>query len=155
MPNKGKLILAIDPGTHQSGWVAYRDRKILAKGNDENLYMLTMLSVNHTADILAIEMIQGMNMRVGQEVFDTCVWVGRFMQVWRNPAEVIRVRRREVKMHLCNSVKANDADIRGALIAMLGEPGKKANPGATYGIASHMWPALAVAVTVEAGEHLP
>ena len=57
----------------------------------------------------------------------------------------------EVKMNLCHSAKANDADIRQALIDRFG-PGKqkaiglKGSPGPLYGVSKHCWAALALAV---------
>ena len=100
-------------------------------------------------------------MAVGAEVFETCVWTGRFIQCWtdspfsyRIGAErpVRRVFRRDVKMHLCGSARAKDANVRQALIDRYG-PGKeaaigrKATPGPLYGVTTHVWAALAVAVT--------
>ena len=67
--------------------------------------------------------------------------------LWQ-PDEVRRVFRMAVKMHLCHSAKAKDANIRQALIDRLGPPGTKKAPGPTYGVTSHAWPALAIAVTV-------
>jgi hypothetical protein len=57
------------------------------------------------------------------------------------------VFRKDVKMHLCNSMRAKDANIRTALIDKLGAPGTKKMQGPTYGVTSHAWAALAVAVT--------
>jgi len=59
------------------------------------------------------------------------------------------VYRKEVKIYLCGSMKAKDPNIRQALIDRLGDPGTKKNPGPTYGVKSHAWSALAVAVTAE------
>jgi hypothetical protein len=58
-----------------------------------------------------------------------------------------RITRGEVKVHVCNSKKAKDANVRQALIDRLGKPGTKKAPGPTYGIAGDVWAALAVAVT--------
>lgn len=62
-----------------------------------------------------------------------------------------RIFRRDIKLHLCNSVRAKDANIRQALIDRYGGKekaiGKKKSPGPLYGIKSHMWAALALAVT--------
>jgi hypothetical protein len=102
------------------------------------------------ADDLAIEMIASYGMPVGREVFETCVWIGRFIEAfgshYDNPT--IRVTRNEVKNHLCGSSKAKDANVRQALIDLLGSPGTKKSPGGTYGVKSHMWSALGVAATV-------
>jgi hypothetical protein len=43
-------------------------------------------------------------------------------------------------------MRAKDANIRQALIDKIGPQGTKAQPGPTYGIKSHSWAALAVAV---------
>jgi len=99
---------------------------------------------------LVIEQIRSYGMAVGAEVFDTCVWTGRFIQAWGGPHTM--VPRIDVKMHLCKSPRAKDTNVRQALIDRFG-PGKdkaigtKKNPGPLYGFKRDMWAALGVAVT--------
>jgi hypothetical protein len=66
--------------------------------------------------------------------------------------EPVRVKRIEVKSHICHSAKANDANIRQALIDRYNGKdaaiGKKAKPGPLYGVSGDMWAALAVGLTV-------
>jgi len=57
-----------------------------------------------------------------------------------------RYFRKDIKLHLCGTNKAKDANVRQALIDCLGPPGTKKSPGPTYGIKSHLWAALALAV---------
>ena len=76
-----------------------------------------------SADFLALEMIASYGMAVGKEVFETCVWIGRFQQKWRWPAEVRFVYRQDVKLHLCGSPRAKDANIRQALLDMFPSTG--------------------------------
>jgi len=138
------MILAIDPGTTESGWCLF-DGAIYGSGIWKNERLIA-----HpwpAADKCAIEMIAHYGMLVGREVFETCVWIGRFQQKWRAPDEVRLIYRRDVKLHLCGSSRAKDANIRQALIDRLGPIGTKKDPGPLYGVKSHAWAALAVAVT--------
>lgn len=143
-------LLAIDPGTDESGWVILDDDRILASGVYPNETMLSRVKAEHHGKIdgLAIEMIASYGMAVGREVFETCVWIGRFKQAWRSPDDVMLIYRRDVKLHLCVTTKAKDANVRQALIDLLGPQGTKKAQGATYGVKSHAWAALGVAVTV-------
>ena len=141
-------VLAIDPGTTQSGYAHMEDGRVIDSGILDNDELLSYLQGSDADASLAIEMIASYGMAVGKEVFETCVWIGRFMQMWQTsnkPATLIY--RRDVKLHLCGSVRAKDANIRQALIDKLGPQGTKANQGPTYGVKSHAWAALAVAVT--------
>jgi hypothetical protein len=141
-------ILAIDPGTAQSGWVLFDGERVLQAGvlpNDQML-MACYSRAADQADVLAIEKIEAMGMAVGAETFETVHWSGRFYQAWPGN-KVLRVTRRAVKLHLCGSMRAKDPNIRQALIDRLGQPGTKKAPGPTYGVTSHAWAALAVAVT--------
>ncbi|NII07239.1 hypothetical protein HBF25_12680 [Luteibacter anthropi] len=97
--------------------------------------------------VVAIEMIASYGMPVGAEVFETVRWIGRFQQACRDPEAVRLIYRKDVKMHLCGTPRAKDANIRQALIDKLGAPGTKKSPGPTYGVKSHAWAALGVAVT--------
>lgn len=154
-PLDGSLrLLAIDPGPSQSAWLAFTDGRPVQFGIEPNDVVLERIA-SVAVDTLAIESIASYGMAVGAEVFETCVWVGRFMQHWwdvGNAGDVCRVYRREVKMHLCGSARAKDANVRQALIDRYG-PGKeaaigrKSTPGVLYGVTSHLWSALAVAVT--------
>lgn len=148
-----KRILAIDPGTTQSGWCIF-DEKVQESGVMRNADMLTRVQ-QWPAQHLCIEMIASYGMAVGREVFETCVWIGRFKQAWRDPETVELVYRKDVKMHLCGTNRAKDANVRQALLDMFPatgggktpQIGTKALPGPLYGVSSHAWAALAVAVT--------
>jgi hypothetical protein len=143
-------VLAIDPGTDQSAYVNWdcADKKILDHSILPNQELLDRLHHNDWPfwlNHLAIEMIASYGMPVGREVFETCLWIGRFIQASGSPNPGLYYRK-DVKLHLCGSPKAKDANIRQALIDLVGPQGTKKAPGPTYGIKSHSWAALAVAV---------
>ncbi len=151
------MILAIDPGPEESAVVIYdpnaENNEIYAKFKPPNHRMIEAIEMwakdgreNHCA----IEMVACYGMPVGEEVFHTCLWVGRFSQVWIQAKPKIKgpklIYRKDIKMHFCQSMRAKDSNIRQALIDRFGKPGTKKQPGKTYGIAGDMWSALAVAV---------
>lgn len=140
-------LLAIDPGSTQSAYISTRrdgtSYQISQFGKVDNEAVKSILESNWEA--ISIEMIASYGMPVGAEVFETCLWIGRFVQA-AAPKPVRLVYRREVKMHLCGSMKAKDGNIRQALIDKIGPQGTKKNPGPTYGISGDVWSALAVAV---------
>lgn len=139
------MILAIDPGTTSSGYVLFAGGIAADSGVLANNRVLEM--VRTWPGPLAVEMIASYGMPVGAEVFETVRWIGRFQQAYQDPDAVRLVFRKDVKMHLCGTPRAKDANIRQALIDKLGAPGTKKNPGPTYGVKSHAWAALGVAVT--------
>lgn len=142
------MILAIDPGNEQSGWVLFANGKVCDSGVGPNEPLLQWIKAGRTdADELAIEMIASYGMPVGREVFETCVWIGRFQQAWTGKKPVRLVYRQAVKLHLCGSPRAKDANIRQALLDKLGPQGTKKQPGPLYGVRTHAWAALGVAVT--------
>ena len=142
------MILAIDPGTEQSGWCQFSNGEVIASGVCPNSEMLLFLQKHIFPYRLAIEMVASYGMPVGREVFETCVWIGRFKQAWHDPDAVRLVYRRDVKLALCGSMKAKDANIRQALIDKLGPVGTKKVPGPLYGVKSHAWAAVAVAAVL-------
>lgn len=152
------IVLAIDPGPEQSGWVRLLGDRLLESGVSPNDRMLEIVRRGDAA-VCAIEMIASYGMAVGREVFETCVWIGRLQQSWHRPDDVRLVYRRAVKLHLCGSPKAKDTNIRQALLdrwprsggGATPQVGTKGQPGPLYGISSHAWPALGVAVTVRDG----
>lgn len=148
-------VLAIDPGSEQSAYVLWDGARVWDHGKDENAGMLDNITTHHGSwchAVLVVEQIASYGMAVGAEVFDTVWWSGRFHQAWREAEhEAHRMPRREVKLHLCGSAKAKDANIRQALIDRFGGKeraiGKKTAPGPLYGLKADEWQALALAVT--------
>lgn len=138
------MILAIDPGPEQSGWVlwSHKSSSVLESGVSDNDGLLHLVA--DQSDI-AVEMIASYGMPVGAEVFETCVWIGRFMQASRGG--FTRIFRRDVKLHLCGNARAKDANVWQAIVDRYGPPGTKKKPGALYGVRSHARAALAVAIT--------
>jgi len=142
-------ILAIDPGTTESGYALLEDGAVVLSGVLLNYDLLEQIKAQRFkawgATRLAVEMIASYGMPVGREVFETCVWIGRFIEAWGGEYQLIY--RRDVKLHLCGNARAKDANIRQALLDKIGPQGTKKAPGPTYGVKSHAWAALAVAVT--------
>jgi hypothetical protein len=99
-----------------------------------------------------IEMIASYGLPVGAEVFETCLWIGRLQErMLLGYLDAKLIYRKDVKLHLCGTPRAKDANIRQALIDRYGGKtkaiGNKKTPGPLYGIKSHGWAALALAVT--------
>ena len=152
------MIYGIDPGTEQSALVSLTDHGMVLQAetmaNTELLGRLRAYAARAAYlpdDVVVIEQIESMGMAVGREVFETVFWTGRFYEVVY-PARVERLPRRAVKLHLCGSMQAKDANIRQALIDRYGGSkeaavGIKAKPGPLYGVHGHEYAALAVAVT--------
>jgi hypothetical protein len=151
------IWLAIDPGPELSAYVYYdvESGLPLKWAKVPNTLMMDEISWPTTQpDRMVYEMIASYGMSVGKEVFETCVWIGRFIECWKAMGYDAPHRRyrRDVKLHLCSSMKAKDTNVRQALIDRYG-PGKdkavgrKATPGPLYGMKADCWQALGVAIT--------
>jgi hypothetical protein len=140
-------ILGIDPGNVKSAYVIWDGVKIMQMGDVENADIMRLIS-SASYDSLAIESITGYGMAVGTEVFETCRWEGKFeylaSDLTKKPFR--RIRRRDIKSHICENPTAKDRDILAALTDKIGPKGTKANPGPTFGVSGDIWAALAVAV---------
>lgn len=151
------MIIAIDPGTTQTGWAIMNKKSVVQHGVTDNDEMLRLL-VNDFKHIntLAYEMIACYGMAVGREVFDTCVWIGRFIEAFGAP-RAEPVFRRDVCMHLCGTPRAKDPNIRRAILDMyeptgggkIAQVGTKNQPGPLFGVNSHIWPAIGVGLTYQ------
>ncbi len=147
-------LLAVDPGNAESAYclIDATNRAPLEFAKVRNDWLLGYLTAT-SADSAAIEMVASYGMAVGADVFETCVWTGRFAQVLTDHGiEPQLVKRLPVKLHHCHSAKATDSNIRQALVDRfaLGEPnhgkGTKTNPGFFFGFHSDIWAAYALAV---------
>lgn len=146
-------LLAIDPGPTQSAFVVMDDGAVVAHGLASNVEILSALPEVKAwlATRLVLEMVASYGMPVGAEVFETCVWIGRYEQAFAPYGAVEKLYRREVKLHLCNSMRATDANVRAAVLDKFGGKrravGTKHAKGPLYGVKKDIWQALAVAVT--------
>ena len=137
------MILALDPGTTHTAFIQLDQGKIIDHGHLPNAEIRQIL-IGREYDRVACEMIASYGMAVGASTFETCVWIGRFIEVAQVDVELIF--RKDIKLFLCGTMRAKDANIRQALLDLIGPQGTKKTPGPTYGIKSHTWAALAVAV---------
>jgi hypothetical protein len=138
------IILAIDPGNQESGYVIWNGKEIVEFGKCKNEHLKSDVKYNkRDYDLCAIEMVASYGMPVGATVFETCVWIGRFAE---HAHDVNLVYRKDVKMHLCGQTRAKDSNIIQALKDRFGEKGTKKNPGLTYGLSKDVWQAFALAV---------
>lgn len=137
------MIFGIDPGPLESAYCIWDGERIRGMGIKTNRD-LVMPSSNM---VVACEHIQCFGMPVGVDVFECAYWIGDFRCSCKLKGTLfLPVYRSEVKLHFCNNRAAKDSNIRQALIDRLGAPGTKKNPGVTYGVKSHIWSALAIAV---------
>lgn len=141
--NDATRVFGVDPGTLQSGYVIY-DGQVITSGVMLNEDLLKIIA-DDNSDVLAIEKIVSYGNVVGDEVFASCEWIGRFQQAWGSPDEVIKIKRQEVKKALGLAGSAKDKDVNARLLEVIGPKGTKSDPGPCYGVSSHAWAALGVA----------
>lgn len=155
------IILAVDPGTEKSAWVLYdTEKKTLVRfGLDTNEKVVNMIGDPRYGgkgfveqEILVIEMFKSYGNVMGDSVLQTCVWIGRFIQACIFPHELIP--RKSVVTHLCMNPRANDSNVRQALIDRFSNGkgskvaiGSKRAPGPLFGVKNDIWSALAIAVS--------
>lgn len=151
-------ILAIDPGNLYSAYclIDTDTMRPLQFDKTENAIVRSALEQKEQYDHAVIEMIAhyGTGMPAGKSVFDTCVWIGRFMETAERQGRTIdTVMRRDEKLDLCGSMKAKDSNITQALIDRFAPntpnrgKGRKNQPGFFYGFHADIWQAYAVGVT--------
>ena len=154
------MILAIDPGNIESGYVVIDGGSlkplIAEKVTNEDFLKRIKKSKGMNITDIAIEMVASYGMAVGVTVFETCVWIGRFLEACKTvfpDAEIKFIYRKDEKMNLCGSMKAKDSNIVQALIDRFAPntpnkgKGSKKEPGWFYGFKADIWSAYAVAVT--------
>lgn len=153
--NRMITLIAIDPGTAESAFVAMAGRALSSFGKIPNNDMLAQLDFfrleSDDLTMLVIEMVSTYGMPVGAEVFETCLWLGRFIERWRG--KYTKILRATVKANLCHTTTASDSNIRAALLERYGGKekaiGRKQAPGPLYGVVNDVWSALAVACTYQ------
>lgn len=152
-------VLGIDPGPDESAFalVERPSCRPLEVAKVPNVEMLDWLRRSWSPDVLlGVEMVQSFGMPVGIEVFQTCVWIGRFVQLLE-PRPVELVPRGRVKLHHCQSAAAKDSNIVQALVDRFapGAPnfgkGTRDAPGWFRGFAGDIWQAYALAVLLADG----
>lgn len=156
-----RRILGIDPGTYESAYVVLRGRVIDEHAKIDNDSLLFRLD-SVEADVMAIEMIAPYGQIVGKDTFETCVWIGRFLERWSGPSVRLFRKQRGPRIdsiggQLCGTTKINDAMIRRAVIDRFPpsgggkspQIGTKKAPGPLYGLGKDEWQALAVALTYQ------
>lgn len=150
-------ILAIDPGNEYSGWaIIDEDYRPVSFGKTKNEDLCHSLN-EMFFDRVVIEMVASYGMPVGKTVFDTCVWIGRFMEfiildarVWER--DISFATRKEYVTALCGSSRAKDANVIQYLIDRFAPntpnrgKGTKKEPGWFYGFKADVWQAYAIAV---------
>ena len=144
-------IFSIDPGNEESAYCIIEHDTLkpveFAKINNHDL-IANVRSLRQFQ--VVIEMIACYGMAVGKEVFDTCVWIGKFSEASYNISfnpNVQYVYRLEEKLHICQSPKAKDSNIIQALKDRFGDKGTKKAPGWFYGFSKDIWQAYAVGLT--------
>jgi hypothetical protein len=174
------MLLAIDPGTTESAYVLYaagEAKPVIQAGHVDNELLRKMMlrgDFSRATLRLAIETMTFMGGSAGGDVFGTCIWIGRFQEVWNQvggssrliprawvkkrlcliepPAETQAKREKQIAEGLKRKRKwswtlAKDKHVRWALLNLIGPTGTKSKPGPTYGLSKHLWSALGIAVT--------
>lgn len=160
-------IFSIDAGNIQSAYcILDKNLKPIKFGKVTNEELLEIIqnevhlvrkadgTYGANIDHFALEMVASYGLTVGKEVFDTCLWVGRFYQaiVEQGNVQPTLIYRKDEKMALCGFMRAKDSNIRHALIERFAKfdfkngKGTKKNPDWFYGFRVDIWAAYAVAI---------
>ena len=157
------MILSIDPGTTESAYVLVDELNRLKPlqfdkiPNEQMILEITKIVNSDPTVKISVEMIASYGQSVGNEIFTTCRWIGRFEEkCLSHGITPTLILRRNVKSCLIKGkMRGNDSEIRKALIAKFAQFDFKNGKGTSkkrdvfYGFHSDIWQAMAVAVTHE------
>jgi hypothetical protein len=139
------LVLGIDPGPVESAYCLY-DSHTKAPVEFYTLFNGALI-LSALIKTVVIEKVASFGMPVGETVFETVFWSGKFAQQAENYGfNVARMTRKEVVTHICGSAKAKDSNVIQAMKDKFGEKGTKKNPGILFGIKADEWQSLALTV---------
>ena len=141
-------IIAIDPGPTQSAYVVWDGKEISELSIiDNEVFVLALGAWPGEPFPMVIEQIRSYGMAVGMTIFDTVFWSGRFYEAWKGDCYLIP--RLQVKQHICHDSRANDSNIRQALIDRF-EPAlmpRQRPKSVLKGLKKDLWSAAAIALT--------
>ena len=149
-------IVAVDPGNTKSAFALIEAETYwpIDFGILDNKSALRAVTGFITATDFVIERVASYGMAVGREVFETCEWIGRFLQAAEyHGLSVSGMYRKEVTLSLCKSQRAGDTNVRRALIDRFAShdlkngKGTKGNPDWFFGFKADCWSAYAIGVT--------
>jgi Holliday junction resolvasome RuvABC endonuclease subunit len=147
-------VLGVDTGNVVSGYVLIHvplsGRMSVVEGgvvpNEELLRLLRVVP----ADAAGVEKIAYMGtprMGISDSVFDSSELVGKVcLRMEDRDIPVYRLKRKTIFTCLTGKAKSSDKIVSDTLKSRFGQPGTKKDPGRLYGVKSHIWSALAVAV---------
>ena len=150
------LVLCIDPGPEQSGYVLVQDGKVVEGGhicNEEVLDLSTWQGEPRfqAPTTVIIEWLSCYGSMIGQTVLRTAEMCGRVrerLRLFYEPVKYIEITRPEVCRRLTGKTRnITKSVIRRAVIDIMGEVGTKPKPGPLYIMRSagpHAWDALAL-----------
>lgn len=156
-----KAVVGIDPANVETAAVIceWDSMHVWWKAKERNKVLLSLLVdrilelQEHGHDVeIVIEGLQSYGSRVGRSTFETGYWIGYLQCTFdRYRFDHDLIFRSEERKFICNSPRANDAQIRRALVdrfapyeANFGK-GNKKNPGFFYGFKQDIWQAFAIA----------
>ena len=159
------VVIGVDPGNIHSAisvydgeWIVFCQKIPNKTDNDvewdffdtlKHRYILAHkpMSEGGLVEKVFIETIQSYGMPVGQEVFETCFYIGRLqLLLEQNDIPYEMVKRSEIKLHHCGTTRAKDTNIKAALVERFGDKGTKSAPGFFYGVTGDGWSACAIAI---------
>lgn len=150
-----RAIISVDPGTTTSALLLLSgDRVDYSRPDVKNAELLReimTLKNNNPKARIVVEVMVCMGQMIGKDTIETCYLIGSIFQVFGR-SNITEMDRRQVKSNLVGvSRKCPDSMIRQALIDRFGGKesaiGNKKKPGPLYGVTSHCWSALALAIT--------
>lgn len=157
------VTIGVDPGNIHSAISIYDGERIFFCDKVVNSDLFRLIKEHYeefsihrrTPCEVFMETIKSYGMGVGDDVFETCFFIGRMQQRMEDagiPYEM--VVRTGIKMHFCKTTRAKDTNVTTALVDRFdprrefGKYGKGTvnNRGFFYGMSEDMWSAFAIAL---------
>jgi len=146
-------ILAIDPGSKKSAYVAMRhDLSFDECAIVENETLLDDIwSRMCSMDRMVVEKLGYFGGRMGKDCLDTAFWIGRFVEAYgiNEGQGSVLLHRKTIVTHMCGVATAGDSAVRSAVISRYAEiTGSKASAKEYLKeVKRDIWSALAIGIT--------